>query len=64
VLLDVMQGKVSQEAARDHYGVVIEFGRDEPSVNIQASVEVRAKLRAARKAKRPMIDRGFEGDVA
>jgi N-methylhydantoinase B len=65
VLLDVMQGKVSQRAARDHYGVVIEPApEEEPAVNAKASVEVRAKLRAARKAKRPMIDRGFEGDIA
>jgi N-methylhydantoinase B len=53
---DVLQGKVSIEAARVDYGVVIDattFGVDE-----DATAKLREKMRAARPAPLPMIDRG------
>lgn len=63
VLLDVVQGKVSQAAAKDDYGVVVVTGTGEGSidgwcVDAAATDALRAKLRAARKAPLPMIDRG------
>jgi N-methylhydantoinase B len=65
VLLDAIQGKISREAARDDYGVVIEFGPErDPAVQAQATADARTKLRAARKGKRPMIDRGAGEEVA
>jgi N-methylhydantoinase B len=65
VLRDVLQGKVSPAAARDHYGVVIGTGSDgEPSIRAEETAAARTKLRAARKGKRPMIDRGLEEEVA
>jgi N-methylhydantoinase B len=65
VLRDVLQGKVSAAAARDHYGVAIAAGPDgEPSVRVDETDTVRAKLRAGRKGKRPMIDRGLSEEVA
>jgi N-methylhydantoinase B len=65
VLLDAIQGKISREAARDDYGVVIEFGPErDQAVQAQATADARTKLRAARKGKRPMIDRGAGEEVA
>lgn len=65
VLRDVLQGKVSSAAARDHYGVAIGAGPDgEPSVRIDETAAARTKLRVGRKGKRPMIDRGTGEEVA
>jgi N-methylhydantoinase B len=65
VLHDVLQGKVSSAAAREQYGVVIGAGPDgEPSVRAEETAAARTKLRAGRKGKRPMIDRGLEEEVA
>ncbi len=65
VLTDVIQGKISADAARADYGVAIDTGpQGDISVNMQATDEARAKLRAARKTKRPIIDRGLEEEVA
>jgi N-methylhydantoinase B len=65
VLLDVIQGKVSREAARNDYGVVIELGpKQDAAVQAEATADARAKLRTARKGKRPMIDRGAGEEVA
>jgi N-methylhydantoinase B len=65
VLLDVIQGKVSREAARNDYGVVIELGpKQDAAVQAEATADARAKLRTARKSKRPMIDRGAGEEVA
>jgi N-methylhydantoinase B len=65
VLRDVLQGKVSSAAAREQYGVVIGAGPDgEPSVRAEETAAARTKLRAGRKGKRPMIDRGLEEEVA
>ena len=65
VLTDVIPGKMSADAARADYGVAIDTGpQGDISVNMQATDEARAKLRAARKTKRPIIDRGLEEEVA
>jgi N-methylhydantoinase B len=65
VLLDVIQGKVSREAARNDYGIVIEPRPEhDPEIETRATADARAKLRAARKGKRPMIDRGAGEEVA
>jgi len=64
VLLDVLQGKISPEAARNDYGVVIASAPQEVAVQTQATDDARAKLRGARTSKRPMIDRGAGEEVA
>ncbi len=58
VALDVLQGKVSPEAARADYGVVLVRRGAEWEVDIAATDALRAEMRAARKAPLPMIDRG------
>jgi N-methylhydantoinase B len=60
VLLDVIQGKVSADAARVDYGVVLVAGTnaDDPTVDTTATEKLRAKLRAARNGPLPPIDRG------
>ena len=65
VLRDVIQSKVSVQAAREHYGVSIEVGPEgDPVVQMQASDAARAILRDARKGKRRTIDRGAGEEVA
>ncbi len=64
VLIDVVQGKVSAQAAKDDYGVVLEMRSGEPAVQMQATADARAKLSAARNGDRPMIDRGAGEEVA
>ena len=64
VLRDVIDGKVSAEAARDDYGVVVKSVDDRWQVDEAATAKQRATMLAARKgAERPMIDRG-EGYAA
>lgn len=58
VQLDVWQGKVSAEAARRDYGVVLEQRGDEWLVDSAATEALRTELRRARKGALPMIDRG------
>lgn len=69
VLRDVRWAKVSPAAAEADYGVVLSTdggpaGRDRDSsgdsvkVDIAATEELRARLRAARQAGRPFFDRG------
>jgi len=58
VQLDVRQGKVSAEAARRDYGVVLEQHGDEWRVDSAATEALRSELRRARKGPLPMIDRG------
>lgn len=58
VQLDVRQGKVSAEAARADYGVVFAQRGDELTIDVSATENFRAGLRAARKERPPMIDRG------
>jgi N-methylhydantoinase B len=59
VLRDVIEGKVSPQAARDDYGVVLATGGEviEYNVNEPATAELRRKMRAARQPL-AMIDRG------
>jgi N-methylhydantoinase B len=65
VLRDVIQSKVSVQAAREHYGVSIEVGPEgDPVVQMQASDAAREILRDARKGKRRTIDRGAGEEVA
>jgi N-methylhydantoinase B len=58
VELDVLQGKVSPQAARADYGVVLVRRAEEWEIDIAATDALRAEMRAARKALLPMIDRG------
>jgi N-methylhydantoinase B len=56
--LDVLQGKVSERAAREDYGVVVRLVDDATfEVDAAATAALRARLRAARGA-RPFFDRG------
>jgi N-methylhydantoinase B len=60
VLRDVLDGKVSLEAARDDYGVTFKAtdGADLLAVHEQATAAWRQKLKTERKNAPPMIDRG------
>ncbi len=57
VLRDVIQGKVSAEAARIDYGVVLCHGADDVSVDEAATATLRAEFARAR-GPVPPIDRG------
>ncbi len=59
VLRDIVQGKISRHAAREDYGVVlIEQADSGPAVDESQTAALRDKLRKARPAKLPVIDRG------
>jgi N-methylhydantoinase B len=60
VLRDVIEGKVSLEAARDDYGVALKGtdGVDMLAVHESATATRRQELKTARKNAPPMIDRG------
>ncbi len=58
VQFDVLQGKVSLEAARADYGVVLAAGDDGPEIDLEATEKLRAKMRGARTEPLAMIDRG------
>ncbi len=58
VELDVLQGKVSPDAACADYGVVLVRRAEEWEIDITATDALRAEMRAARKQPPPMIDRG------
>jgi N-methylhydantoinase B len=58
VALDVLQGKVSFEAARRDYGVVLEERAGEYRVNERATQTLRSELRGKRTAPLPLVDRG------
>jgi len=59
VRMDVWQEKVSEQAAKDIYGVVIEkFEFGEPFVDMAATEKQRAELRNAESDINPIIDRG------
>jgi N-methylhydantoinase B len=61
VLLDVIQGKVSAQAARDQYGVVLgRIGTSELCLQTQSTAELRAEQKTARTGQLPIIDRGAE----
>jgi N-methylhydantoinase B len=57
VLLDVIQGKVSAESARDDYGVVLVGEGDEPQVDEQATADLRREI-ADDRPPLELIDRG------
>ena len=59
VRLDVWQGKVSLDAAREDYGVVLESTRsdDPPELDFAATEALRSKLRSSR-GELKMLDRG------
>ena len=60
VALDVLQGKVSAEAARRDYGVVLAFAgpEAEPTVDEEQTAALRQRMREARPGPLPIIDRG------
>jgi len=58
VELDVLQGKVSPEAASAEYGVMLVRRGEEWEVDLVATDALRTEMRAARTAPLPMIDRG------
>ncbi|MFN3351853.1 hydantoinase B/oxoprolinase family protein [Pseudorhodoplanes sp.] len=60
VLRDVVQGKVSRQAARDDYGVVLaEAGPDaELAVDEERTAALRREMQAARIGPLPALDRG------
>ena len=55
---DVIEGKVSLQAAREDYGVVLRADGDSFAVDDKATAALREKLRSSRTATPPMIDRG------
>jgi N-methylhydantoinase B len=57
VQADIRRGKVSPEAARRDYGVVLEAAQEATSVDPEATRRLRAQLRLAR-GSRPFFDRG------
>ncbi|HTP93593.1 MAG TPA: hydantoinase B/oxoprolinase family protein, partial [Xanthobacteraceae bacterium] len=60
VLRDALEGRVSLEAAREDYGVVLiaASGPDSLAIDSDATVRLRDQLRSPRKGARPVIDRG------
>jgi len=58
VLHDVLQGKVSPEAARADYGVVLGRSGEEYELDVAATIALRGEMREARKEPLAMIDRG------
>ncbi|MGH8961803.1 MAG: hydantoinase B/oxoprolinase family protein [Jatrophihabitantaceae bacterium] len=58
VVRDVLWGKVSRQAARDDYGVVVIGTDDSPAVDVDATAALRDSLRAGRTGDEPFFDRG------
>ena len=58
VCADVMEGRVSLEAAREDYGVVLIAEGDDCRVDESATARLRDELRAKRNGSLPVIDRG------
>jgi N-methylhydantoinase B len=60
VVRDVTEGRVSQQAARDDYGVVLRIrgSSDGYDLDAAATAKLRSDLRAQRASPRPIIDRG------
>jgi N-methylhydantoinase B len=58
LLQDVRDGKVSERAAQDDYGVVLRRAGDELQTDVAATDTLRDKMRAARTEPLSMIDRG------
>ncbi|MFA9430367.1 hydantoinase B/oxoprolinase family protein [Egicoccus sp. AB-alg2] len=55
---DVLWGKVSRDGAREDYGVVVTGPDDEPVVDHDATVDLRARLREERGEQPAFFDRG------
>ena len=58
VVRDVLWGKVSRTAAAADYGVVVTGDEDEPSLDVERTDALRARLRDQRPEHRPFFDRG------
>ena len=60
VARDVTEGRVSRQAARDDYGVVLRSRAPSEGYDLDAAAtaKLRSDLRAQRASPRPMIDRG------
>ncbi|GLU46467.1 hydantoinase B/oxoprolinase family protein [Nocardiopsis ansamitocini] len=58
VLCDVLWGKVSREAAREDYGVVVNGPDSTPQADLAATERLRDRLRADRDPDLPFFDRG------
>jgi N-methylhydantoinase B len=58
VLQDVVDGKVSEQAARSDYGVALEHSGDDVTIDVAATRSLRDNMRAARTDPLAMIDRG------
>ena len=60
VARDVSEGKVSPQAARADYGVVLtpDAAGDSFTVDVEATAALRRDIKAARRSAPPMIDRG------
>ena len=58
VCADAIEGRVSPEAARDAYGVVLIAAGDEYRIDMAATTQLRSELRATRGGPLPVIDRG------
>ena len=58
VCADAIEGRVSPEAARDAYGVVLIAAGDEYRIDMAATTQLRSELRAKRGGPLPVIDRG------
>jgi N-methylhydantoinase B len=55
---DVRWGKVSVEAARSAYGVVLTYEGDRVEVDVEATSQLRSECRARRTGNEPFFDRG------
>lgn len=61
VLLDVIQGKISMQAAQEDYGVLLEKGANgELFAHTKNTADARDRLRISRNRKLPVIDRGID----
>jgi N-methylhydantoinase B len=58
VLQDVIDNKVSEQAARDDYGVVVQASGLSFTPDAEATQMLRAELRANRRTPLPMVNRG------
>ncbi len=58
VLQDVIDNKVSEQAARDDYGVVVHTSGLSFTPDAEATQMLRAELRANRRTPLPMVNRG------
>jgi N-methylhydantoinase B len=55
---DVVEGKVSLQAAHEDYGVVLDGGSEGFDIDAKATAALREKLKTSRRGEMSMIDRG------